>query len=147
MDTDRPTVPPASALGAGRWRATLPRYALGLAAVGAVVFFFVRERDLFAGVGADVTHLNWYWVVAAFAAGLASVPALAEAQRMVLSAGGIESGRLQMNLVTLASNAISASVPAGLALSEGYSFVRYPRGLGRAPPGGRAATAGRAPPP
>ena len=105
----------------------LSRYVLGLAAVGAVVFFFVRERDLFAGVGADVTHLNWYWVAAAFAAGLASVPPLAEAQRMVLRAGGIESGRLQMNLVTLASNAISASVPAGVALSEGYSFIRYRR--------------------
>jgi hypothetical protein len=32
-----------------------------------------------------------------------------------------------MNLVTLASKAISASVPAGVALSEGYSFVRYRR--------------------
>jgi uncharacterized membrane protein YbhN (UPF0104 family) len=111
MDTDRP-VPSTTARRAGGWRALLPRYALGLTAVGAVVFFFVRERDLFAGVGADVTHLNWYWVVAAFAAGLASVPPLAEAQRMVLGVGGIESGRLRMNLVTL---------------SEGYSFVRYRR--------------------
>jgi putative heme transporter len=128
MDTDRPALPPTSARrAAGGWRGILPRYALGLTAIGAVVFFFVRERDLFAGVGADVTHLNWYWVVAAFAAGLASVPPLAEAQRMVLGAGGIGSGRLRMNLVTLASNAISASVPAGVALSEGYSFVRYRR--------------------
>ncbi len=112
---------------ARRPRATWLRYVLGLAAIGAVVVFFVREHRLFAGFGAAVAHLTWYWVLAAFAAELASLPPLAEAQRMVLRAGGVRSGRLQMNLVTLASNAISASVPAGLAVAEGYSFGRYRR--------------------
>jgi uncharacterized membrane protein YbhN (UPF0104 family) len=65
--------------------------------------------------------------VVAFAAELASVPPLAEAQRKVLAAAGVASDRVRMNLVTLASNAISASVPAGVAVAEGYSFVRYRR--------------------
>ncbi len=46
---------------------------------------------------------------------------------MVLAAGGVASGRLEMTLVVLASNAISASVPAGVAVAEGYSFTRYRR--------------------
>jgi putative heme transporter len=127
MDTNRRAVSQATARRAGGRRATLLRYALGVAAVGAVVYFFVRERELFVGFGAAIAHLNWYWVVVAFAAELASVPPLAEAQRMVLGAGGVQPGRLQMNLVTLASNAISASVPAGVAVSEGYLFTRYRR--------------------
>jgi putative heme transporter len=125
MDTRR-AASQATAGRAGR-RATLLRYALGLAAIGAVAYFFVRERDLFAGFGATISRLNWVWVVVAFAAELASVPPLAEAQRILLRAGGVESDRLQMNLVTLASNAISTSVPAGVAVAEGYSFTRYRR--------------------
>jgi uncharacterized protein (TIRG00374 family) len=127
MDTDRRAVPHAGARRAGGRRATLLRYALGLAAVGAVVYFFVRERELFVGFGAAISHLNWYWVVVAFAVELASVPPLAEAQRMLLRAGGVEADRFQVNLVTLASNAISLSVPAGVAIAEGYSFTRYRR--------------------
>jgi putative heme transporter len=127
MDTDRRAVPQAGARRARGRRATLLRYALGLAAVGAVVYFFVRERELFVGFGAAISHLNWYWVVVAFAVELASVPPLAEAQRMLLRAGGVEADRFQVNLVTLASNAISLSVPAGVAIAEGYSFTRYRR--------------------
>lgn len=108
-------------------RTVLLRIALQVAAVGAVAYFFIRERDLFAGFGAAVSDLTWYWVALAFAAELASVPPLAEAQRMVLRAGGVEADRLQMNLVTLASNAIALSVPAGVAVAEGYSFTRYRR--------------------
>jgi len=88
MDTRR-AASQATAGRAGR-RATLLRYALGLAAIGAVAYFFVRERDLFAGFGATISRLNWVWVVVAFAAEL-------------------------------------ASVPAGVAVAEGYSFARYRR--------------------
>jgi uncharacterized membrane protein YbhN (UPF0104 family) len=109
------------------WRSRLLRVTVEAAAIGAVVYFFVRERDLFRGFGSTISSLQWAWVGVAFAAELASVPPLAEAQRMVLRAGGIEADRLQMNLVTLASNAIAVSVPAGVAVAEGYSFTRYRR--------------------
>ena len=92
-----------------------------------MAYFFIRERELFAGFGAAVSDLNWYWVVLAFAAELASVPPLAEAQRIILRAGGTEADRVQMNLVTLGSNAISLSVPAGVAVAEGYAYTRYRR--------------------
>lgn len=108
-------------------RSRLLRVAVEVAAIGAVAYFFVRERDLFTGFGATLSSLEWSWVGLAFAAELASVPPLAEAQRLVLRAGGIEADRWQMNLVTLASNAIAVSVPAGMAVAEGYSFSRYRR--------------------
>jgi uncharacterized membrane protein YbhN (UPF0104 family) len=127
MDTDRRATSRATAKRRAGHRAVLLRLALGLTAVGAVAYFFVRQRALFVGFSAAISHLTWSWVVAAFAAQLASVPPLAEAQRLVLRAGGVESDRLQMNLVTLASNAISMSVPAGVAVSEGYLFTRYRR--------------------
>ncbi len=108
-------------------RSRLLRLAVEGAAIGAVVYFFVRERDLFRGFGSTMSSLQWAWVGLALAAELASVPPLAEAQRIVLRAGGVEADRLQMNLVTLASNAIAVSVPAGVAVAEGYSFTRYRR--------------------
>jgi putative heme transporter len=126
MEIDRRASSETTAGRAGG-RPALYRVALEVAAVGLVVFFFVRERDLFAGFGASLARLNWYWVGAAFAAELASVPPLAEAQRMLLRAGGVDADRVQVNLVTLASNAISLSVPAGVAIAEGYSFTRYRR--------------------
>jgi uncharacterized membrane protein YbhN (UPF0104 family) len=127
MDTDRRASSDATARRRAGRRTTLLRVALEAAAVGLVVYFFIRERELFVGFGATLAHLNWYWVVVAFAAELASVPPLAEAQRMLLRAGGVETDRFQVNLVTLASNAIALSVPAGVAIAEGYSFTRYRR--------------------
>lgn len=127
METHRQAEPQAAAGRRAGGRSRLLRHLLQLAAVGAVAYFFIRERELFAGFGAAVSSLNWYWVVLAFAVELASVPPLAEAQRIVLRTGGVESDRVQMNLVTLASNAISLSVPAGVALAEGYAYTRYRR--------------------
>lgn len=127
METDRQAGSQATARRRAGGRTALLRVALQVAAVGAVAYFFFRERELFVGFGATVSRLNWYWVGLAFAFELASVPPLAEAQRIVLRAGGVESDRFQMNLVTLASNAISLSVPAGVAVAEGYSFTRYRR--------------------
>jgi putative heme transporter len=127
MDTDRRAARDTAARRGSRGRSPLFRVALQVAAIGLVAYFFIRERDLFAGFGANLSHLDWYWVVLAFATELASVPPLAEAQRMLLRAGGVETDRYQVNLVVLASNAISLSVPAGVAVAEGYAFARYRR--------------------
>lgn len=96
-----------------------------VAAVAVVAVFFYRERHVFTGFGSTMSRLRWSWVGLAFAAELASIPALAEAQIVVLRAGGVRADRVRMNMVTLASNAISLSVPAGVAFAEGYSFARY----------------------
>ena len=105
------------------------RILLQVAAVGLVAFFFVRERSLFLGFSRTMARLDWWWILPAVAAEVASIVPLAEAQRAVLHAGGTDAPRWQMILVTFASNAISMSVPAGVAVAEGYAYSKY-RGFG-----------------
>jgi hypothetical protein len=58
MDSDRRAGSERTGRRAGR-RAMLLRYGLGLAALAAVAFFFVRQRTLFTGFGAALADLNW----------------------------------------------------------------------------------------
>jgi len=101
------------------------RICLTVAALGAVAYAFFRERHVFVGFTRELTHLRWGWVGLALVAELASIVPLAEAQRRVLAVTGTGAPLWQMILVTLASNAISMSVPAGVAFAEGYYFSRY----------------------
>jgi uncharacterized protein (TIRG00374 family) len=103
------------------------RVLVQIAAIAVVVVVAYRERRLFAGFGSIMGSLSWSWAAMAFAAELASIPPLAEAQRIVLGAAGTTPDRWRMNLVTLASNAVSMSVPAGVAVAEGYTYSRYRR--------------------
>ncbi|HZD80618.1 MAG TPA: YbhN family protein [Actinomycetota bacterium] len=97
--------------------------------VGVAAF---SQRHLFEGFASIVTRLTWYWVGLAFIVEMGSVPPLAEAELIVLRAGGVHADRWRMNLVTLASNAIAMSIPAGVAVAEGYTYSRY-RQLGAEP--------------
>jgi uncharacterized protein (TIRG00374 family) len=103
------------------------RIVLQVAAIAIVAIVAWRQRHLFTGFGSIMTRLTWYWVALAFVAELASIPPLAEAQLIVLRAGGTRPDRWRMNLVTLASNAVSMSIPAGVAVAEGYTYSRYRR--------------------
>jgi putative heme transporter len=103
------------------------RVALQVAGVVIVIVFFFRERHLFFGFGSTMSRLTWIWVVVAFASEMASIPPLAEAQRTVLAVAGTEVPRWKMIQLTLASNAISMSVPAGVAVAEGYAYSKYRR--------------------
>ncbi len=103
------------------------RIVVQLAAVAVVVVVAYRERHLFTGFGAIMSRLTWYWVVLALVVELASIPPLAEAQLLVLRAAGTNASRWRIILVTLASNAVSMSVPAGVAVAEGYTYSRYRR--------------------
>ncbi len=118
---------------AKRRRRLAVRVAIELIALGVVLAFFFRERDVFGGFGRTMSHITWYWLVLAVAAELASIVPLAEAQRIVLAVGGTEAPRWEMIKVTLASNAISMSVPGGFAVAEGYAFNRFRKfGAGQA---------------
>jgi uncharacterized protein (TIRG00374 family) len=98
---------------------------LTVIALGAVVYIFVHEKKTFQGFTRELANLRWEWVGLALVAELASIPPLAEAQRLVLAATGVRAPRWRMILVTFASNAISMSVPAGVAFAEGYYFAQY----------------------
>lgn len=106
------------------WRWVL-RVGLQVVALGVAAFFFWRQRHVFEGFVSTIGRLRWPWVATAVAAELASIPPLAEAQRLLLRIRGLRPGRWQMALVTLASNAISMSIPAGVAVAEGYAYAKY----------------------
>jgi uncharacterized protein (TIRG00374 family) len=108
-----------------RTRTIVVRVALSVAALGVVAFFLYRQRHLFVGFGKALAHADWWWVVLALAAQLASIIPLAESQRLVLRAADVRSPFVEMIAVTLASNAIATSVPAGVAVAEGYAYKRY----------------------
>jgi uncharacterized protein (TIRG00374 family) len=111
-------------LSGGR-RRLLVRTLFQILAIAFVVVFFFRERHLFLGFGRTMSRVVWGWLVLAFLAEMASVVPLAEAQRMVLAVAGVRAPRWRMIPVTLASNAISMSVPVGVAVAEGYTYKRY----------------------
>jgi len=73
------------------------------------------------------------WLVLAVPAELWSMVAFARLQRRMLSAGGTRVPLRSMIGLTYAANAMSVTLPAGTALSSGYTFRRL-RGFGASAP-------------
>jgi uncharacterized protein (TIRG00374 family) len=110
----------AASKGRVAWRA-----ALTVAGTGAVAYFAHRQRHTLAGFRSAVVHARWYWMAIALVAEMLSMLPLAQAERIVLRAAGVETPLGEMAAVTFASNAIASSVPGGAAVAEGYAFKRY----------------------
>ncbi len=106
-------------------RKVVLRTLLGVVTVGVVGYFFYRERALFVGFGSTMSRIVWPYLVLAFAAEMTSIVPLAEAQRLVFATAGVDFPRGRMIAITYASNAISMSVPAGVAVAEGYAYRQY----------------------
>ncbi len=112
---------------ARRHRAALVRVALEVAGVGLAGVVLLHRRGSMGTVGTLLGHLHWGWLLVAIAAQVGSVMALARLQRWLLRIGAVRLGLGTMALITLASNALSRSLPAGVAVSEGYAFQQYRR--------------------
>jgi uncharacterized protein (TIRG00374 family) len=65
-----------------------------------------------------------FWLTVAVLAELVSLSGAAHVQRRMLSAGGTHVTRGKMTALTYTANAVSATLPAGPALSSGYTFRR-----------------------
>jgi len=103
------------------------RVVVEFAVVGLVVALLVRRRGTLQGLGETLQHLRWQWVAVALVVEFASVVALARLQRWLLRVGGVRPGLWSLVAVTLASNAIAISLPAGVAVADGYLFQQYRR--------------------
>jgi putative heme transporter len=67
---------------------------------------------------------NVGWILIAIVAEACSMAAFARVQRRMLTAGGTRVSMPRMVALTYAANAVSVTLPAGLALSAGYAFSR-----------------------
>jgi uncharacterized protein (TIRG00374 family) len=98
--------------------------------VGAAVVFgilaveIVLVRPYLGRAFRSLSHPNGWWVAVAVLAELASMAAFARLQRRMLHTGGIHVSMFRMMSMTYAANAVSVTLPAGFALSSGYSFRR-----------------------
>jgi uncharacterized protein (TIRG00374 family) len=101
-----------------------------LAVVGAEIAFVAPHMSSSA---AALDHLRWGWVTAAIACEVASMATFVRLRRGLLRAGGLRVPQGRIGVLTLASNAISVSVPAGTAVSAGYLY-RQLRRLGASAP-------------
>jgi uncharacterized protein (TIRG00374 family) len=83
--------------------------------------------------GAALGNLRWGWVVAAVACEMASLATFARLRRGLLRAGGLNLSLGRIGALTLASSAISVSMPAGTAVSAGYLYRQLRRAGASAP--------------
>jgi uncharacterized protein (TIRG00374 family) len=128
---DRPSAqPPSRQRGPKAWlhrHRNLVRGLIYLALAVVAGIFLYRKRGELSDVTSAFAGLRWYWVLAAVATQAVSMACLAEMQRRLFRAAGVRVSFGQMSQVTLASNAVAHSLPAGVLFAEGYAFRRYTR--------------------
>ena len=110
------------------WR--LVRIPLLLALLGVEIVLFAPQ---FSDGTSDLDNLRWGWVLAAIGCEIASIMTYARLRRRLLRAGGVRVPLRRMGALSFAATAISATVPAGSAVSYGYLFRQLRRGGASAP--------------
>jgi uncharacterized protein (TIRG00374 family) len=106
------------------WRRRGLKLLLAVVLVGVLVVEGILIGPYIGRAIRAVSHPDPFWLAIAIAAQLASLSAAAHVQRRMLLAGGTRVTRARMTALTYQSNAVNATLPAGAALSSGYSFKR-----------------------
>jgi putative heme transporter len=105
------------------------RWLLGLVLLGVAIDVLAGDKTELAGIGTTFGHLRWWWLAPAVAAEVASELSFVAAATRLLGAGGLRPRILPLAGVTVASQAITNSVPGGPAVAAVYGF-RWFRRLG-----------------
>ncbi len=100
---------------------------VGLVLVGLAAYIVAGRTDELSGASAYLDNLRWYWVAAALALQLASLVAYAALQGRLLAAGEVRLGMKPLTGITLASNSILNSLPAGPVFSAVWAFRQFNR--------------------
>ena len=105
----------------------LLRWLLGLALLAVAIDVLASHGGELSGVGTVLAHLRWWWLVAALGVEAVSAGAFVVMEQRLLSAGGLRPPIGPLVGVTLASQALTNSVPAGPAVAAVYGFRWYRR--------------------
>lgn len=126
--------PTTAAAPKWRWSAGEHRHLLRWTLIAALVAgdlaLIVPNVD---GDALSLAAIRWNWLGAAIAAEALSLLTFARLRRRLLRAGGFDVSLGRMGVLTLASSALSCTVPAGTAVSAGYLFRQLRRLGGSAP--------------
>lgn len=109
--------------GAWRW----VRLGLSLALCGAAAYFLVGRASQVAAAWHLLGRLRWRWVGVAVLFEAASMVVFARMQRWLLRSGGVEVPLRTMVEITLAGNAMAATLPGGVAWAGAWVFGQLRR--------------------
>lgn len=93
----------------------------------AAAFVLLRAGGNEGQVGAVFDHLHWHWLFVSLGAEVVSITALSWLQQKILQVGHLPVRVRDLLPVTMASNAVAQSLPAGTLFAEGYAFRQYQR--------------------
>ncbi len=103
------------------------RYVVGLAGVALADWVLSSHTDEPFGLSGIFGHIEWWWLGPACLVEGASLGAFARVQYELLGAGGVRAPQPTLLGLTLASQAITNSLPAGTAVAAVYGFRWYRR--------------------
>jgi uncharacterized protein (TIRG00374 family) len=108
-------------------RLTVLRWALEVVVLAGGAVFVLRRLGHEDQMGAIFSRLHWHWLLLGVGAEAGSITALSWLQQRLLRVGGLPVGVSDLLPVTMASNAVAQSLPAGTLFAEGYAFRQYQR--------------------
>jgi uncharacterized membrane protein YbhN (UPF0104 family) len=103
------------------------RTVIGVAILVAAVWALDSHRDELAGLSAVVDHLRWWWLVPGVLVEAASCICFAGLQYELLRCGGLLAPRIPLFNMTMASQALTNSLPGGNAAAAVYGFRWFRR--------------------
>jgi uncharacterized protein (TIRG00374 family) len=106
-------------------RSTALRLGLGMIAVAAATISLGRALPSLTTLQSTVQSASWTWVLAAAVLQFGSIAMLVRQQRRLLRALGTPVPLHRMAGITYSSTALAISLPAGAAVSAGYSFRQF----------------------
>ncbi|VEG51109.1 putative integral membrane protein [Mycolicibacterium aurum] len=108
------------------------RWALIALAVIVLAVEFVLVRDQLAKAWKSLYSANWWWVLAAIVAAMASMHSFAQIQRTLLRSAGVTVRQWRSEAAFYAGNALSTTMPGGPVLSATFIY-RQQRMWGASP--------------
>lgn len=105
----------------------LLRWIIGLALVAVAADVVSGHKGELSGLGTVLDHLRWWWLIPAVLAEAASELSFVSVQARLLRAGGLRPRFAPLAGMTLASQAMTNSVPGGPAVAAVYGFRWYRR--------------------
>jgi hypothetical protein len=103
------------------------RFLLGIGVFVLALWVLSAHRDELSGLSEVFHRFDWWWLLPAIVAEMASFVAFAGMQYELLQAGGLDTPRGPLLKMAFASQALSNSLPGGSAASTVYGFRWFRR--------------------